>query len=153
MKKVILDCDPGHDDAFGIMLAAKHLDLLGVTTVGGNGYLHNVTRNALVVLEQVGRTDVHRIPAASESLTLPMSRKVLRRNGVPYVISIEGDSYSSLAAAYGLTPRQILRYNDLAYGQELEPDTIVYLARKKPQAEIGWPSFRFHALSRRSSSA
>ena len=33
MRKVILDCDPGHDDAFAIMLAAGNLDLLGVTTV------------------------------------------------------------------------------------------------------------------------
>ncbi len=58
MRKVILDCDPGHDDAFAIMLAAQNLDLLGVTTVGGNGYLPNVTRNALVVLEKIGRTDI-----------------------------------------------------------------------------------------------
>ena len=58
MKKIILDCDPGHDDAFAIMLAAQNLDLLGVTTVGGNGYLPNVTRNALVVLEKIGRTDI-----------------------------------------------------------------------------------------------
>ncbi len=72
MKKVILDCDPGHDDAFGIMLAAKHLDLLGVTTVGGNGYLHNVTRNALVVLEQVGRTDVPVYPGHAGPSTLPL---------------------------------------------------------------------------------
>ena len=34
-RKVILDCDPGHDDAFAIMLAAAHLDLLGITTIGG----------------------------------------------------------------------------------------------------------------------
>lgn len=58
MRKVILDCDPGHDDAFAIMLAAQNLDLLGVTTVGGNGYLKNVTRNALVVLEKIGRRDI-----------------------------------------------------------------------------------------------
>ena len=36
MKKVILDCDPGHDDAFAIMLAVQHLDVLGITTIGGN---------------------------------------------------------------------------------------------------------------------
>ena len=41
-KKVILDCDPGHDDAFGIMLAVQHLDVLGITTIGGNCTLENV---------------------------------------------------------------------------------------------------------------
>lgn len=46
-KKVILDCDPGHDDAFGIMLAVQHLDVLGITTLGGNCTLENVTRNAI----------------------------------------------------------------------------------------------------------
>jgi pyrimidine-specific ribonucleoside hydrolase len=56
-KKVILDCDPGHDDAFAIMLAVQHLDVLGVTTIGGNCTLDNVTRNALKVLEVIGAAD------------------------------------------------------------------------------------------------
>jgi uncharacterized protein (UPF0371 family) len=50
MRKVILDCDPGHDDAFAMMLAVQHLDVLGITTIGGNCTLENVTRNALKVL-------------------------------------------------------------------------------------------------------
>ncbi len=72
MRKIILDCDPGHDDAFAIMLAAKHLDVLGVTTVGGNGYLKNVTRNALQVLEKIGRTDVPVYPGHPGPSTLPL---------------------------------------------------------------------------------
>ena len=50
-QKVIMDCDPGHDDALAILLAAKHLDLLGITTVGGNQSLEKVTKNALMILE------------------------------------------------------------------------------------------------------
>lgn len=92
---------------------------------------------AAPTLPQVAAVEQRRIPAAAESLTLPMSRRVLERNGVPYVLSIEGDTYSSLAAAYHLFPKEILRFNDLTYEPELEPDTIVYIARKKKEAAPG----------------
>ena len=51
-KKIILDCDPGHDDAVAILLAVgnPNIDLLGVTTVGGNQSLDKVTYNARAVL-------------------------------------------------------------------------------------------------------
>jgi inosine-uridine nucleoside N-ribohydrolase len=51
MTKIILDCDPGHDDALAILLAARHLQILGITTVQGNQSLDKVTANALKVLE------------------------------------------------------------------------------------------------------
>ena len=51
MRKVIMDCDPGHDDALAILLAAKHLDVVGITTVGGNQDIDKVTTNALKVVE------------------------------------------------------------------------------------------------------
>ena len=50
-QKVIVDCDPGHDDAIAILLAAKHLEVLGVTTVAGNQTLHKVSNNTLKILE------------------------------------------------------------------------------------------------------
>jgi inosine-uridine nucleoside N-ribohydrolase len=52
--KILIDCDPGHDDAVAILFAARHLDLVGVTTVHGNNALENTTRNALAVLELAG---------------------------------------------------------------------------------------------------
>jgi inosine-uridine nucleoside N-ribohydrolase len=57
---IILDCDPGHDDAIAILLAvASHeLDLRAVTTVSGNQTLDKTTNNALRVLELAGRTDI-----------------------------------------------------------------------------------------------
>ena len=57
-RKVIIDCDPGHDDAFAIMLAIQHLEVLGITTIGGNCTLENVTKNALKILEVLERTDI-----------------------------------------------------------------------------------------------
>ena len=70
-KKVILDCDPGHDDAFGIMLAVQHLDVLGITTIGGNCTLENVTRNAIKVLEVLGVYPGHSCPMVAPLVTAP----------------------------------------------------------------------------------
>jgi inosine-uridine nucleoside N-ribohydrolase len=57
---VLIDCDPGHDDAMALLLAlaSPELDLLGVTTVYGNQTLEKTTANAIRILELVGRGDV-----------------------------------------------------------------------------------------------
>jgi inosine-uridine nucleoside N-ribohydrolase len=57
---IVIDCDPGHDDAIALMLAlaSPELDLLGVTTVAGNQTLEKTTANALRILEVCGRGDV-----------------------------------------------------------------------------------------------
>ena len=59
-KKIILDCDPGHDDAIAMLLAhgSPEIDLLAVTTVVGNQTLEKVTRNALSVAKIAGITGV-----------------------------------------------------------------------------------------------
>ena len=58
--KLILDCDPGHDDAVAILLAARHpkLDLLGITVAAGNQTLENTQQNARKVLQWVGEDPV-----------------------------------------------------------------------------------------------
>lgn len=55
-RKIILDCDPGHDDAIAIMLAAKSpaIDLLGITVVAGNQTLDKTLINALNVCQFLG---------------------------------------------------------------------------------------------------
>lgn len=57
---LLLDCDPGIDDAVAIILAcaSPELDLLGVTTVSGNAGLEHTTRNARRLLALAGRPDV-----------------------------------------------------------------------------------------------
>ena len=49
--KIILDCDPGYDDAIAILLAARHpeIDLLAITTVAGNQSLEKITCNTLKI--------------------------------------------------------------------------------------------------------
>lgn len=51
--KIILDCDPGHDDAVAILMAAIHpkIELLGITVVAGNQTLEKTSKNALNVCE------------------------------------------------------------------------------------------------------
>lgn len=60
MKKIILDCDPGHDDAIALLLAwgNPEIELLAVTTVVGNQTLEKVTRNALAVARIANITGV-----------------------------------------------------------------------------------------------
>lgn len=54
MTKLVIDCDPGHDDAVAILLAARHCELLAVTAVFGNAPVEATTRNALAILELAG---------------------------------------------------------------------------------------------------
>jgi purine nucleosidase/pyrimidine-specific ribonucleoside hydrolase len=57
---ILLDCDPGHDDAIALLLAlgSDELELRGVTTVAGNQTLEKTTANAIRVLELAGRAEI-----------------------------------------------------------------------------------------------
>jgi inosine-uridine nucleoside N-ribohydrolase len=72
---IILDCDPGHDDAIALLLAlgSPELELLGVTTTYGNQTLEKTTANALRVLELAARGDV---PVASGA-SAPLERELV----------------------------------------------------------------------------
>lgn len=85
---LILDCDPGHDDALAIIvaLARPELDLLAITTVAGNAGLDATTRNALRVLTLVGRTD---IPVAAGAAG-PLHRPLHVASNVHGVSGLEG---------------------------------------------------------------
>lgn len=85
------------------------------------------------VLEQVHTmTEMQR-----EEFHFSLSRQMFTQNGVPFVYSVEGDSYATIASSYNLFEREILKFNDLSADHELLPGTMVYLRAKKKVAAKG----------------
>ena len=73
-KKIILDCDPGHDDAIAILLScySEKIDLLAVTTCAGNQTIEKTSKNALNLLNYFHKSN---IPLAKGSST-PLIREI-----------------------------------------------------------------------------
>ena len=83
---IILDCDPGHDDAIALLLAlaSPEVELLGVTTVHGNQTLEKTTANALRVLELAGRrtSPSRRAPTGRSSASSHVAAHVHGESGL-----------------------------------------------------------------------
>ena len=71
-----------------------------------------------------------------ESVEVASCQEIFEQNGVPFIYSVDGQTYESIAACYNLFLKELLRYNDLDAIEELQPGTRVYLARKKAQAKF-----------------
>ncbi len=106
-KKIILDCDPGHDDAVAIMLAAKSekLDLLGITVVAGNQTLEKTQVNARnvcqclgldvpvyagcgqpMVREKMVAADIHGETGLDGPVFEPLTKPLEEKHAVPFMI-------------------------------------------------------------------
>lgn len=116
-QKIILDCDPGHDDAVAIIMAAKHpsIELLGITVVAGNQTLEKTTVNALHVCQHLGietkvyagcglpmvrkrqviADDIHGVTGLDGPVFDPLTKTVEKMHAVHFIISTimnsEGD--------------------------------------------------------------
>ncbi len=77
----------------------------------------------------------------AETVSLSLTREVFTMNDVRYVRAIEGETWASLAADYHFSVKQLLRFNDLDAPIALQPGTVVYLERKKAQAEPGYGKY------------
>ena len=74
-RKIIIDTDPGQDDAVAILLALAspdEIDVLGITAVAGNVPLSLTQKNARIVCELAGRTDVPVYPGCDTPLQRPL---------------------------------------------------------------------------------
>ncbi len=117
-RKVIIDCDPGIDDALALVFARGHPDLevRGITTVAGNVDLGQTTANALRVRDYLGMRDVPVVAGSPGPLLRPVldARDVHGSSGlgaasIPASPSgpADGHAVDYLAAAIGAEPGQI----------------------------------------------
>jgi len=95
-QKLIIDCDPGQDDAINLFLALPRsgdYDVLGITTVAGNVGLDKTERNARLFCELAGRTDVQVFAGCDAPLKLPLctAEKIHGNEGLEGVDITEPD--------------------------------------------------------------
>jgi inosine-uridine nucleoside N-ribohydrolase len=139
--RVLLDCDPGHDDAIAILLAAGRrdgVDLRAVTTVAGNAELDKVTLNARRVMTLAGLRDV---PVAAGAAA-PRSGKLITALEVHGQTGLDGAELPEPAVA--LDPRgavELMRDRGPATVVATGPLTnVAALLERAPEAvtEIVW---------------
>lgn len=96
-QNLIYDCDPGHDDAVALMLAANspELSLLGVTAVAGNQTLDNTARNACQVLQWLGREEIPVYPGCGR----PMVRERVTAGDIHGKTGLDGPVFPPLRKA------------------------------------------------------
>ena len=91
-RKIIIDTDPGQDDAVAILLAlaSPELEVLGITAVAGNVPLALTQKNARIVCELAGRTDI----AVFAGCDVPLSRKLVTAEHVHGKTGLDGPQLS-----------------------------------------------------------
>lgn len=111
-KKIIIDCDPGYDDAVALLLAAgsPSVEVLAITTVAGNQTLEKVTRNALRIATLAGLD----VPVAAGAA------RPLLRDEVVVAANIHGQS-----GLDGTTLPQATLNPDPRHAAQLIVDTVM----------------------------
>jgi inosine-uridine nucleoside N-ribohydrolase len=102
MKRIIIDTDPGHDDALALMLACKspELEVLAVTTVCGNSTIENTTRNARYILEFIGKQATPIYSGATKPLARDLIQAVVHgKSGLEGIDPTNAANLTNNAAA------------------------------------------------------
>jgi LysM repeat protein len=90
----------------------------------------------VVVVDEKPLAEKHR-----KSHRYNLAREMYSQNGVPFIYSCSGETYSDIAKQYNLFLNEILRYNDVEYDGELPCGTVVYLQAKKSKAAKGYDEY------------
>ncbi|MGO8067450.1 nucleoside hydrolase [Rhizobium leguminosarum] len=131
-RKIIIDTDPGQDDAAAIMLAfgsPDELEVLGVTTVAGNVPLSLTSRNARIVCELCGRTET-KVFAGADA---PIARKLVTAEHVHGKTGLDGPELSEPTMA--LQPGHAVDF--IIETLRREPEGTVTVCTLGPLTNIG----------------
>lgn len=128
-KKIILDCDPGHDDAVAIILAGKNpkIELLGITVVAGNQTLENTQRNALNIVQCLG-LDVPVYAGCGQ----PMIREKMTAGDIHGESGLDGPVFAPLTRT--LEPEHAVSY---IVKTLMESDTPITMVTTGPMTNLG----------------
>lgn len=127
-EKIILDVDPGHDDAVAIMLAAKNpkIDLLAITVVAGNQTLEKTTQNALNICSHLGIN----VPVAA-GMAGPMVREQIIADDIHGETGLDGPEFGEITVE--LDKRHAV---DLIIDMLMESDGDITLVPTGPLSNI-----------------
>jgi ribosylpyrimidine nucleosidase len=128
--KIILDCDPGHDDAVAILMAAAHpaIDLRAVTVVAGNQTLEKTANNALNVCSATGRCA--NVPVAA-GMSRPIVRQQVTAGDIHGKSGLDGPTFGP--PSISLDPRNAI---DLIIETLLASDGDITLVPTGPLSNI-----------------
>lgn len=141
LKKAGYATDPAYPRKLICLIEDYDLDMFDKPS--GNAGKADGSRDNIAVVS--AKVDVPATPAELETpvpvsdrhgrtMHLSLTRQLYSQNGVPFVYSVEGETYADIAEYYSLFLREILRYNDLPEDEPLVPGTVVYLQPKKSKA-------------------
>ena len=131
-------------------LPAEETEVLVVPPVVEQQEAPKAVQSVIPALPQTVREEPARVqrtpdpvPASGsrETVSLSLTREIYTMNDTRYVRAVEGESWATLAADYHLSEKQLLRFNDLDAPIPLRPGMMVYLERKKAQAEPGYGKY------------
>ena len=132
MKKIILDCDPGHDDAVAIMLATAHndIEILGITCVAGNATLVNTKTNALKVCSLITDTKIPIYSGADK----PLHYELITAEHVHGKSGLDTDGQPlAISKGYGIQEMHAVDFIIHTCHQQAEP---IYLCPVGPLTNI-----------------
>jgi inosine-uridine nucleoside N-ribohydrolase len=159
---IVIDCDPGHDDAIAILLAlaSPEVEVRGITTVAGNQTLEKTTRNALKILELAGRTDIPVAAGADRPLVrdLRTAANVHGETGLdgpdlPEPVTVPVDAHAADLLAELLEPGVVLVPTGpltnvallLERHPDVKPDRIVWMGGAIAEGNVT-PAAEFNAF-------